>query len=283
MDAQIRRRAIGGTDIAAIVGVSPFASPWDVYARLTGLLDGVTFEGNTRMRWGKLIERAIAEGYTEETGRAHVWCDRTLPHPENPHFCWTPDAEVPTDRGLDCKSISIDQRDKWGDGITEVPEHIAVQAQWYMAAARRPFWDIAALFGGNTLRVYTLQHDPELAGLLEENAERFWVDNVEGRKEPTITATEPARQYLKQKFKTHTDEMIETVIPLIQDYREARDAFKAAEKRKDDLELGVKLCIGDKLGLIGPWGKITLNTVKETEVAAFTRAAYRRIDVRFKK
>lgn len=283
MNPEIRKAALGGTDVAAIVGASPFASPWDIYARVTGLLDDVVTETNERMQIGKLMERPVAHLYTMRTGRAHEWRDTTQLDPKTPYFCWTPDAMVPKDRGLDCKCVAWDQADKWGEGLKEVPEHIAVQGQWYMARGGVPYWDIAAFFGGSELRIYTLQRDEEFIGLLEDEANRFWSDHVLAGKEPPVTATPTAKAYLKQKFPKDDGVLLDTPSEVVADYIETRRQFKELEKRKDSMEAAIKLAIGEHYGLIGPWGKITLGTIAASEIAAYTRSSYRRIDVREKK
>ncbi|MDP3766551.1 MAG: YqaJ viral recombinase family protein, partial [Dehalococcoidia bacterium] len=65
-----RRAGIGGTDAAAILGLSPFRTPLDVYLDKTGAAQDERTETQP-MRWGKALEPVIAEAVEERIGR-HV-------------------------------------------------------------------------------------------------------------------------------------------------------------------------------------------------------------------
>ena len=63
---EARKSGLGGSDIAAVLGLSKWASPMDVWYQKRGLVDPL--EESNAMRRGRLLEPAIAEWYAEETG-----------------------------------------------------------------------------------------------------------------------------------------------------------------------------------------------------------------------
>ena len=57
MSAEERQRYIGGSDVAAIAGLSPYRTALDVYAEKKGL--AAPFEGNEFTYWGKELEDVV--------------------------------------------------------------------------------------------------------------------------------------------------------------------------------------------------------------------------------
>jgi putative phage-type endonuclease len=60
-----RRTGIGGSDIAAILGLSPWRTPLDVYR---DKVDGAEQPETEAMRWGRLLEDVIAREYAVRAG-----------------------------------------------------------------------------------------------------------------------------------------------------------------------------------------------------------------------
>jgi predicted phage-related endonuclease len=87
-----RRGGIGGSDIAGIIGISRWASPWSVWADKVQLRQPT---GDTqRQRIGKRMEHVLAAEFNEETGLyvagEQTWCW----DPEHPHRRCTVDGFV---------------------------------------------------------------------------------------------------------------------------------------------------------------------------------------------
>ena len=266
----IRKTGIGGSEVAAIVGLDPNRDKFSVYAEKLGLIDRMKPTG--RMRWGKLLERAIVSGYSEDTGLATEWCDETHRNAARPWQLSTPDAYVFVDRdtrcGVDAKNISHDQAWRWGDpGTDDVPTTIALQLQWYCSAEETPWWDAAALFGGHDLRIYRIWRDADIESVILEEVESFWRNHVEARVQPALGFSQAAADYLKQRFpKSITPLRVATV-----DERELISQVKAAdrelaeiEKDHTALENALKLAIGDAEGIIDGKDKITYRRCRDT-------------------
>ena len=192
INVELRAQGIGGSDVAAIVGLDPRRDAFAVYADKLGLVE--RSEPNARMKWGKRLERVIVDAYSEETGRSTIWIDETRRNPAREWQVYTPDAMCTAMlRGIDAKNVSFDQAAKWGEiGSDLVPDSIALQCQWYCSSADIPVWDVAALFGGNDLRIYTVNRDPEIEAALLEEAENFWKNHGLARVPPPIGSSATA-------------------------------------------------------------------------------------------
>lgn len=271
IDPVIRSQGIGGSEIAAICGLDDRRDAFSVYADKLGLLQRAA--PSKRMRWGKLLERAIVTGYGEETGLSVAWHDETVVNRSRAWQVSTPDAFAwssddlsfnPATRvgGVDAKNVSFDQMQKWGDaGSNIVPDTIALQCQWYCSAEELPWWDVAALFGGNDLRIYRIHRDRGIEEILLSAAEAFWRDHVLARVPPPIGCSQAAADYLKKWFPKNVQALRHAdavELGMLAQLKQAKEEFKEAEAAKDALENQTKLLIGDHDGLILPAkGKVT--------------------------
>src|SRR5690606_28440496 len=89
----VRRKGIGGSEIAAIAGLSPFETPLSVYLRKIGELPDK--EETEAMYWGSVLENVIAEEYKRRHPEVRVRrVNAVLQHPEVPYFLANIDREI---------------------------------------------------------------------------------------------------------------------------------------------------------------------------------------------
>ena len=277
-----RRAGIGGSDIAAIVGLSPYKTSFDLWAEKTNQVSRPA--PNKRMRMGKLLEQAIATGYIELSGNPEnltvVWDDQTRAHPEHPWMLATPDAHVHAIQrelsglypfpicGLDCKNVALDQAHRWGPaGTDEVPQEIVLQFQWYMEFENIDRWDAAMLLGGNDLRIYTVPRDKEIGAFLVDQGERWWKRHIIEGVQPEIGASEGARRFLRERFPRNVKNLRQATaeeITLIRAYSWASKTLKIAEEDHETAGNMLKLAIGDADGLTFDGGTITWRKDKDS-------------------
>jgi putative phage-type endonuclease len=252
----VRSSGIGGTDIAAIVGLHPRADAFSVYVDKAGLLERIIDETDQRAQWGIRLQPAIAKAWSDFTRKPHEWIDRTLQGQAADFQIYTPDARsaAPRDqRILEIKTAGLDQAKKWGDfGSDTVPENYAVQCAWYMSAANVDLCDIAVLIGGNDFRIYTLRRDKEMEELLLDAGYEFWHYHVLARNPPNPGAGEASRDRIRRLFPRNVEALrpaTEQEVELVDNLRKSKERFEAAEDEKKALENSLKLAIGDNEGL----------------------------------
>jgi putative phage-type endonuclease len=184
----LSEQGLGASEAPMLLGLSPFASPLDLWNRKLG--KSKPFEGSRYTDWGELLEDDIAEMYARRNGVMLVSSQSLVKElPICKVFC-TPDrvayhkSGASDYYGLECKNKAYSQRSKWGpSGTNQIPTDSAAQAAWSMWVTGWERWDVAVLIGGNDWREYQLAWRPELGPALERAATEFW-DSVINKREP---------------------------------------------------------------------------------------------------
>lgn len=198
-----RKQGIGGSEIGAICGLSPYKTPLDVWLEKKNLKE--PNEETMRMRLGKSLEPVIAHEYELATGRKVTLSDKLFTHEKFPWALGTPDGFINAggveDDIFEAKAPGWRQAHRWGPEWTdEIPDDYLAQVIWYLGITGRRMARVAALFGNEELRKYDVPANAELFGTLLEAGAKFWHDNIEGDKQPDIDASDSARDYLASKF-----------------------------------------------------------------------------------
>lgn len=265
---ELRKMGVGSSDIGAVAGLSPYASPLDVWLQKRGL---ATVEENEAMRWGTAMEPVIAQAYEREhLAEGEVVCTSgTVRHAEEPWILATPDRIV-TDarfrpvRLVEIKTVSHRSAHHWGEAHDEVPPWYRAQIEWQMLVTGVTTCDLAALIGGAELRVYRITQDRDLAAMLVEIGRRFW-GHVEAGTEPPVDGSPAWRSYLESRFprvrgaiRPATPEA-EAIAARWRDARARKDAAEADEERAAN-ELRAQ--IGDAEGIEGDGWRATWKAPK---------------------
>ena len=147
-----RHDGIGGSDSAAIMGCSDYATPLSVYL---DKVDPQPNEQNEFMRWGHLLEPVVIAEFTRVTGLRVTQRQRMYQHPEYPWMFATVDGL--TKRGLfEGKTTSAYSKGWDGD---EPPLAVWVQCQHNMAVTGAQASDVACLQGGNHFLHFEVARD----------------------------------------------------------------------------------------------------------------------------
>ena len=268
-----RKVGIGGTDAAAILGLSPWKSPLDVWLNKTGRAPEQPIDPDREdlLFLGNALEPAIASMYSRKTNRELVQVKGIVHHKEFPCIIGTPDRLVVGERrGVELKSENLFV-DNFGDpGTDEVPEYYAVQCLQYMAIEDFDAWDLALLHGGAKFAIYTLNRNREveieMIGLLREWWERHVVADVP----PPIDGSESATRYLANEFRRNARPLELATAEeetLALELGRIRAQFAELEDYKKLLENRIRQAIGDRDGIRGSFGKVTWKRTKDgTEI-----------------
>ena len=265
-ELRARQRVIGGTDVAALLGLSAYRTAHDVYLEKVGLAP--PRDDSAPMEWGRLLEAVVARKYARETGyRIKRPQPRLIVSDTRPWMGGSPDRLVlNASRVMDAKTASVRQAHKWGEaGTDEIPIEYLIQAHWYIALLDVEACDVAALLGGQDFRIYTVPRDAEFEGTLIERAEAFWRDHIEPQVPPELDWTASSTRLVEALHPRETADLRHAAPAdqvVADQYREARKLRLDAERRVDLLENQLKALIGDHAGLQGPGWRITWKATK---------------------
>jgi len=270
-----RRKGVGGSDVAPILGVSKWRSAWDVWADKTGRIPLDDSEETKPQKRGRLLEDAVARWYAEDSGfLVRLSAVETLTGAE-PWQLASPDRMAQDGAhtfGLECKTARDD--DGWGesgavvgarDAGTVMPIAYALQCCWYMEICNTDRWDVAVLvMTTDDFRRYTITRDEEFGAALLAKVGAWWTEHVCARVEPPIEGTPTAEAWLLSKYPTDRGELREATdeeAGLIRELNDASEAGDAAEKRLKDAKARIKQAIGDDRGLTHEdCGRVTWTT-----------------------
>lgn len=173
---ELRKTGIGGSDAGAICGLNPYSSPMKVYRDKTG---GATEElDNEAVRQGHDLEEYVARRFTEATGLKVRRSNYMYRSTENPFMIADVDRlVVGEDAGLECKTASAYNADKWKDG--DIPLHYVMQCCHYMAVTGKRIWYIAAVILGREFVCRRLEWDDDLIKTMTRMERDFWTGHVE--------------------------------------------------------------------------------------------------------
>lgn len=260
MDARLT--GLGGSDAGAIAGVSPYAGPYDVYARFK--TPDVKPERDKRLdelaELGNLFEEPVAQLYSRRTGHEVREVTETLVHPKYPWMIAHPDRLVlGAEKGVEIKTVNWRVAHRWGspdDEEIRLPEEYLLQCVHYMAVTGIPRWDVAALIGGSDFRIFQLKRDPELEELLIGTERDFWERYIEGDEAPPLESSPKAADWAVARFGSDNGTLTSPTpeaIEVARMYADARDAEKSAKADKELFGSKLKTLIGDSAGF--RWGR----------------------------
>jgi putative phage-type endonuclease len=258
---KIRAMGIGGSEAACALGLDPYKQPIELYLEKRGELEREDLSDNERVLWGNLLETVIANEYSLRTNNKVHRVNSTIRHPKYDFMLASIDRRVVGEkRGLECKNVDkhVAAYGEWGEaGSEEVPETYALQCQQYMAVYDYPVWDLAALIGGNELRIYHLERDKELIELMIEQEHEFW-QGIEKGELPLIDPEGASIvKTLKRIYPGTNGETIhldETYLHWVTVQQEANNQIRQYTKIKDGASSHIKAVMGEASRAILPDG-----------------------------
>ena len=192
---KLRKTGIGGSDAGAICGLNPYSSPMKVFWDKTA--DGVEERDNEAIRIGNDLEQYVAVRFMEAAGlkvRRSNYMYRSKGHPYM--IADVDRLVVGEDAGLECKTASAYNADKWADG--KIPPHYAIQCYHYMAVTGKRTWYIAAVILGREFVYHKLTWDDALIQQLIEAEGEFWNNHIAANRIPDPDGSKICDSVLEQ-------------------------------------------------------------------------------------
>ncbi|MGG3456677.1 YqaJ viral recombinase family protein [Paenibacillus rhizolycopersici] len=241
-----RRKGIGGSDVAAICGLSRYKSALEVYLDKIGEIPPK--EDNPKMKAGRILEPVIADWFTEETGIRVQKQNCIFQSKEFPFMLANIDRWVIGENsGLEIKNTSEYNRNDWFDGQTEViPTEYQLQANHYMAVLGAERWYVAVLIGGWDFQWRVIERDDHLIANLITIEQAFWQHNVLDRNLPQVTSQDT--DLLNQMYplsRGTSVEISEIYYDLIKTLLDTKKVLKQAEDAHEDAKNKVKKLMGE--------------------------------------
>ncbi len=194
----LRKNGLGGSDAGAVCGVNPYKSPMAVFQDKTS--DTIEETDSEAIRIGHDLEQYVAERFSEATGMKVRRSNMMYQSVEHPFMLADIDRIiVGEDAGLECKTASAYNADKWKEG--NIPLHYVMQCYHYMAVTGRRTWYIACVILGREFVYRKLSWDDNIINGLVRMEEKFWNEHVVSRILPEPDGSKISDEVLQQYFK----------------------------------------------------------------------------------
>lgn len=230
----IRARHVGSSEIAALFDLADAEVPnymmrrfalWHVKAGNAPPppVDAV------RTGWGLRLEAVIAEAAAAECGWM-VTKGGYVADPTTPGLGCSLDYVIASDPdedgpgALETKAVDwLIHKRSWTDD--EPPFHVLLQLQHQLAATGYTWGAVAALVGGNDLRIYRYKARPKLIGEIRRRVTEFWASVAENRP-PPVDGSDSATAVLSSLYPEIVNDAVD--MSMSNEWPEAVHAFFAA-------------------------------------------------------
>lgn len=193
----LRRNGIGAFESAGIIGVSPYSSPYSVWASKVGQVEVAE---TIRMKAGKVFEDGVAKLFVDETG-----LEVTDPGPYA--TWWRGRAFATPDRLIG--HIPVELKFIGGPVWEEPPIYYQIQLQHQMMCLEADYGYLAAWFA-NAYKFahWRIERNGKFTLGLERKIEQFW-QLVESNTPPDIDGSPATEEALKALHPNDTGEIVQ--------------------------------------------------------------------------
>ncbi len=255
-----RRDLVSATDIAVLLGISPYKCEADLADEKRGLVEPQP--ASLRMRMGTLAQPLIGEAYTEATGkRVRSWPGLAI-HPTIEWAGASPDFRVVGEKRL-VEAKRSSSRSRFADGI---PDDIRAQVIWQLGVTGYPVADVAVLLGDDDLSIVEVEADPatfdDLVAVAQDFRKRLLFGGTFARDTARIKRDYPADNGAEMV----ADSDLDVAAKALADLRARRKAMEASETALED---AIKGRMGEFAAVRGQGWHATWKRTKDSEVTDF--------------
>lgn len=250
-----RSKYIGGSDIAALCGVSRFKGAYEVWLSKTS--EAYQKPNSDAMEWGVRLEKVVADKFSENHA-FDIIPGKPIAHPSLNFIGGTPDyiySEADGSQGvLEVKTTSAYNLKDWDDGA---PDEYVLQLQWYLMLTGLTFGYLVVLIGGQTYREVKITADIRLHKNMLKIASDFWYNHVEAKTPPPCEMRPETIALVYGKDDGTTREIAKPA-SFIEQLEAKKAEAKELEKEIDAMQNELKSALGEST-----WGIIDNKFVVE--------------------
>jgi putative phage-type endonuclease len=264
---QARRAGIGGSDIGAIIGLSKWKSPVDVWLDKTGRTEP-DMEMSEPAYFGIELESFVAAEYSKRSGNKVQRVNQIIKHPQRAWMLANIDRAVVADGSrarvdkfgtmdgikglLECKTASAYLEREWSDG--SAPLAYVAQCQWYMAVTGAEWCDLAVLIGGQKYVCHRIDRDESLIDAVIEAGRQFWFNNVIADLPPTPRTPEETLALFPTNSRDDLVVASDDIMHALGAYQLLKQQAKSVDDEMAVVKAAIQSFIGSHSGVCDPQG-----------------------------
>ena len=244
--------------MAAIMGLSPWKTAYQVYREKRKEVED--WGGNSLTDWGKRMEPAIRQWYSDKTGRDVRLPDKIMYHPQHPFMLASLDGFTDDGRVVEIKTARSGK--DWGEpGTNQIPDYYAVQVHHYMTITGFQVADIPVSIAGSSPSLYIVEADKEISEMIIEACAKFWERVQSGNPPDPVTYADAVARFGKIKSDGSiiaTTELIEAIAGL----KQIRAQIKELEEHEEAWKARIIIALGEQADTLIDSAGQTLVTYK---------------------
>lgn len=241
-----RTKFLGGSDVAGILGISPWRTPLDVYLdKVQPRVEDMRPERRKVLERGKRMEPVVLAMMADETGIEVAARNQRYIDATHPFLACEIDAEAADDSNIEIKTVSPFKAREWGEEQTdEIPVHYTAQVQHGLMITGRALCVVGVLIGADDLRIYRVERDDDVIDAIRAREVAFWRDHVEAGVPPEPTTVADIRTLYGRDAGTAIEASPE-IVKRLNDLRERKAMLKTLGAQAEADEDAIKLFMAD--------------------------------------
>lgn len=264
-----RTEWLGGSDVAAILGLSPWSTPVDCFFKKLGQEPPIDAAKEKIFKRGRRIEPLIIDMLIEDIGvkvtkRSTEAEPNRYTDPQHPFlraeidFEWEVTQEivdlypaipahlVGTIQNGECKSCHPFAAEKYGEtGTDELPIEYFAQAMHGLMVTGREVTLFGVLIGTDNLCIYVALRDDETIRGLRQKELVFWNEHVLARVPPPPIVIEDVYRLMRRDVDIVAEASRE-IVDAVAKYKAHRQMAKSYEEQADEIKFQIgKWLLGD--------------------------------------
>lgn len=280
-----RAKYIGGSDVAGILGISPWITPFQLFQKKVGAyVEDITPAKRRILQRGQRWEPIVVEMLVDELrDRGHeveiLARNQRYQDPEYPFIAAEIDLELLVDGEYvngEAKTVSPFAVKDWGEEDSdEIPIYYAAQVMHGLMVQPRQRAVVAALTGfDDKPRVHWIERDDEIIAGIRAKEIEFWRRVQEHEPPPPTSLADIA--FLFPRDAGRLIEADDELIALCSALKAAKTDAKAIETQIELLSTSLKLRMEDASAVVLPNGKAlaTWKSNKDSAVTDWMALAY---------
>lgn len=259
-----RSQGIGGSDVAAIMGLSKYRTPVEVWMEKRGLREPQDLSDKEAVEWGVRLEAIVRDKFDEVHPELSVSeLSASLVSKERPWAHANLDGYVTDGSGdfgvLEIKTVGKNRERDWADGV---PDYYMTQVTHYLSVTGWSYAWVAALIGGQHYVEYRVDRDEDDVRMVDAAVDAFWNECVIGGQLPQVVGTQEEAKALLDIFGIASDEYatpddVSYFDSLVSDYQEARACERQYAERAKKISNDLRAMVGSRKGLVSDVYRIT--------------------------
>lgn len=243
---EIRKGRIGGSQIGAALGLSPWESPITCYYKVRGEIPDT--EASTAMRLGTLLEDPLLELFQQENPTFEVFKSGSYTSKDYKWLLANPDAFYRDDKGV-LHLIEVKTTSDFWESASDIPPNYIAQVQSYLWLFQIPHAKVVALCGGR-YKTFDVEYDQFLAESNLAALRRFW-DHVEAGSQPMWDGSDSTYETMRRLNPEINPDDVEELGDLGMYLALAKDELDVAKEKYQELQSRTLDALGS-----AKWGAI---------------------------